>query len=718
MIELLAPAGDERSFFAAINSGANAVYLGMSDFSARKNAENFNSDNINYYVSYAHALGVRVYVAINTLIKDGELHHLLQTVSACYSANVDAFILQDVFLADLLKENFPQIVLHLSTQAGINEVGGAEFAKKAGFSRVILSRETELKEISQIAKIIETEVFVHGALCSSFSGHCYMSAYVGGNSGNRGLCKQPCRKEYSLEKSSKKGKYAISLSDLCLISELKALKNIGVASIKIEGRMRSPEYVAEAVGAYRRALDKEEYDLSRLKRTFNRGNFTKGYLCGVNSDIVFDKIQNHCGESVAKIEKVVGDKIFTNRHSLKGDAFKILSDGFEVGNAVCNENGKVLLFKGKAKIGDGLNITKDVSLGSINQTKKKKLKVFARVVENDYLTLEAEGIKVTSEQIIEAAKNSPITVEEVISNLNKTDVYPFEILADVNIVGKPFVAKSILNKLRATLYKKVFFKDVKPLKNTYNIDDFTTNYTSRYSRLVLTDELVRVDDNNAFILHPTNYTNADNIDRILDKVTADKYIFVPSFLPDKDKEIIVSLLDKFDGIYADGLSGISLAKRYNKKLIAGLGLNAFNKIDLKRLSEECQAVILSQELGQFEIEALSRSCHTFTFGSIRLMELMYCPFGKNCSKCKKEQDFFTLTDKLGHKFKVRRYKINSNCRFEVYNEQILYAGNKEKAFISLVGLDKSTYENYLNSDEKAIKSRYSVTNGNLKRGVN
>ena len=188
MIELLAPSGDEKSFITAINAGADAIYIGMGDFSARKNAQNFNVENIAYYVSYAHALGVKVYVAINTLVKDDEIENLLKTVAPAYSAGVDAFILQDIFLADLLKKNFPDIVLHLSTQAGVNEVGGALLAKEYGFSRVILARETALEEIKEIAKIIETEIFVHGALCTAFSGHCYMSAYVGGNSGNRGLC--------------------------------------------------------------------------------------------------------------------------------------------------------------------------------------------------------------------------------------------------------------------------------------------------------------------------------------------------------------------------------------------------------------------------------------------------------------------------------------------------------------------------------------------------
>lgn len=720
MIELLAPSGDEKSFITAINAGADAIYIGMGDFSARKNAQNFNAENIAYYVSYAHALNVKVYVAINTLIKDDEIENLLKTVAPAYSAGVDAFILQDIFLADLLKKSFPNIVLHLSTQAGVNEIGGALLAKEHGFSRVILARETQIEEIKEIAKIIETEIFVHGALCTAFSGHCYMSAYVGGNSGNRGLCKQPCRKEYTLETLQRAGDYPISLSDLCLVNEIELIRKLGVASIKVEGRMRSPEYVASAVKLYRNAIDNKPFDMSEIKRTFNRGNYTKGYLYGVDGNIISRKVQNHLGEKVALIDKIKGDKLITKRFNLKGDAFKIISNGFEIGNAICSQDGNVLLFKGKAKVGDELYITKDSSLSSQEiSPKTRDILVKAKVKVGDYLTLSACGVTVTSEEVVESAKNAPTTKEEIIKNLNKTDVYPYKIIADVDIEGNPFIAKSMLNKLRARLYETVFYNNIKPLKIPEYTGDFENNYTSQYKSVVLTDEFVCVSDSDAFALHPSDYLNTKNIEEILCKVSADKYLFVPSFLPEKDKQIIVDLLDKFDGVYADGFSGIKLAKDLGKKLIIGLGINVFNQIDFKSLNKNSNAVILSQELGQFEIDNnLDGAGHTFRFGAIRLMELLYCPFGRECSKCKRGNEFFTLADKLGHKFMIRRYKIGSRCRFEVYNEQVLFAENRGNIFVNLIGLDKSIYNEYLKGNVIAVKNAYSVTNGNLKRGVN
>lgn len=199
MYELLAPAGNAESFYAALNAGANAVYLGLDLFSARKSAENFTKENLPFYVTYAHILGVKVYVALNTLVGDKELDEFLSYAEFCNRIGVDALIVQDLFLGKYLHERFPDIELHLSTQAGVNNVYGARLAKDYGFCRVVLARETPLPEIQKITKIIETEVFIQGALCTAFSGQCYLSSFAGNNSGNRGLCKQPCRKLYTLK---------------------------------------------------------------------------------------------------------------------------------------------------------------------------------------------------------------------------------------------------------------------------------------------------------------------------------------------------------------------------------------------------------------------------------------------------------------------------------------------------------------------------------------
>ncbi len=717
MIELLAPVGSQKSFYSAINNGANAVYLGLSDFSARKNAENFNSDNINYFVSYAHALNVKVYLTVNTIIKDDEISDFLKTVATAYSAGVDAFILQDVFFAKVLKEKFSDIVLHLSTQGGVNEVGGAEIALSEGFSRVILARETPIEEIEKITKIIETEVFVHGALCSCFSGHCYMSSFIGGNSGNRGLCKQPCRKEYQLESSKNSGEYAISLADLCLVDDLNRLINAGVKSFKIEGRMRSPEYVGASVRLYRNALDGNPYSLGEVKRAFNRGDFTKGYVFGVDKNIISDKVQNHLGEKVGVVTKIKGQSLFTDRKNLKGDAFKIISNGKEVANAICEENGNVLKFKGNAKVGDELRITKDVSLlDAKTEHKKKVIKVNVFLDEQSRLCLESEGILVKSSEPIEKAKNCPTDRAEIVANLNKTDVYPFLIESEIKIENEYFIAKKVLNNLRSKLYKKVFYKDVKPLKIPEYIINNSVNYERKYNCVILTDEYVETTPFDAFVLHPNDYDDLRGVNAILDKVNCDKFLFVPSFLPSESKKSVENLLPFFDGVYADGLSGIALSKKYDKKLICGVGLNAFNSIDILRLYEISDCVVSSVELATFERNSLPKT-NLFTFGSIRLMEFIYCPFGKECKNCKRTNDFYRLTDKLGHTFKLRRYKIGKTCKFELYNEQILLSNREEMQFVNLIGVDKSLYDAFTLGDVGQIKAKSQVTMGNLKRGV-
>ena len=221
-LEILAPAGNAECAKAAINSGANAIYLGYSAFSARQSAENFNLETLSQTVKHAHLCGVLVYVAMNTVVKDNETEAFIKTLLTVWNTGVDAIILQDALLGKAIKEKYPTITLHLSTQAGVCSENGARFAKACGFSRVILARETPLEEIRKITKIIETEAFVQGALCTCFSGQCYFSSFVGGNSGNRGRCKQPCRKQYSYNRSGFENKaYALSLSDLSVGEALK-----------------------------------------------------------------------------------------------------------------------------------------------------------------------------------------------------------------------------------------------------------------------------------------------------------------------------------------------------------------------------------------------------------------------------------------------------------------------------------------------------------------
>lgn len=283
MREILAPLGSIESLAAALNSGADAVYAGMKEFSARKNAENFSVDELKKACEECHRRGVKLYVALNTLVYDCELDKLSQCVETAARCGVDGIIVQDLGAAQLISEMCPEMPLHASTQMTLNSVCGVTAAEKCGFSRVVIGRELSRDEIKHIADntTAELEVFVHGALCVSISGQCYMSSVFGGRSGNRGLCAQPCRLDFTCDDRHN----VISLKDSSLTAHLDELCDIGVSSFKIEGRMKRPEYVACAVDACYKSLNGLDYDRERLGGIFSRGGLTDGYYNGSMRDM-------------------------------------------------------------------------------------------------------------------------------------------------------------------------------------------------------------------------------------------------------------------------------------------------------------------------------------------------------------------------------------------------------------------------------------------------
>lgn len=279
MIEISAPAGSPESLTAAINTGADAVYLGLQDFSARRNAKNFTAEQLYEAAKVCRLSGIKLYLTLNTLIFDDEIEQVKQILQTAVKVGVNAVIIQDLALIELLKE--AGIPFHASTQMTITSVSGAKALKKLGFSRVVLARELNFSEIREITQSvdIETEVFIHGALCVCVSGQCYMSVFTGGGerSANRGLCAQPCRLNFRTDIEKE---YALSLKDLSVISRIKELEEAGVASVKIEGRMKRPEYVAAAVSACEKARRGIPPDTKKLESVFSRSGFTDGYFTG------------------------------------------------------------------------------------------------------------------------------------------------------------------------------------------------------------------------------------------------------------------------------------------------------------------------------------------------------------------------------------------------------------------------------------------------------
>ena len=395
--EILAPAGTKEAFIAAVEAGADAVYVGGTLFNARMNASNFNMEEMKQAADFAHKRGVALYVTVNTLIQQQELADALDYCGKLYEIGVDALIVQDTGLALLLKESYPDFPLHLSTQGTVYNAEGVRFAEKQGFERVVLARELTIDEIREITQETKTEieVFVHGALCMCYSGQCQMSRFIGGRSGNRGECAQPCRLPYRA--FDEKGrliedmKYPLSPADLCLVERIGDLVEAGVTSLKIEGRMKSPEYVAQVVSIYRKYLDLffekgvcsvDEQDMERLKQIFNRGGFTEGFFGNRRGrKYLSGNIPKHRG---LLIGKVVNPQAGRDLVDVQIDsAFKeqfIIGDGVEIQGRNGRAGNLVTYFKpinkNLVRIGDIKGAKKVISKGDplyrITSTKQMK----------------------------------------------------------------------------------------------------------------------------------------------------------------------------------------------------------------------------------------------------------------------------------------------------------------------------------------------------------
>ena len=683
--EILAPAGNLETAKIAIKSGANAVYLGLSSFSARANAENFDENALLETLKFAKLFGVKVYVAMNTIVKETEREEFLRTLLRVWSLGVDAIILQDLFFGKAIHEAYPDIVLHLSTQAGICNAQGAKLAKECGFARVILARETPLSEIEKITPIIETEVFVQGALCTCFSGQCYFSSFVGGNSGNRGRCKQPCRKQYSYDRVGYEEKaYALSLSDLCVGEDIEKLQNAGVISFKIEGRMRRSEYVASAVQYYRAILDgvieKKQTAFTSLKRAYNRGNYTKGLAFAQDKRFLSRAVQGHLGEKVGVVKVENGNYIVEGSYKPStGDAFKILRDGKEIGSALYakdTKRGFALSSKQRLKAGDGVFLTTCVETNKrvleIERKKRVQLKLDFCVDRKAFAVI--EGKEIYSEWTAQQATNRPLTKEEIKACFLKTDGLPIEVIVeDIRLEGDIFLPKSQLNAFRRQVFDSLFA--------TTDLQDREYPYKE-----LLTKKPCLEEENKKICVIGRDFSGVKGVDIAIYKFDDykeepdqaflqgkfEKYLYLPPLATTLDLGRFSEIIDKYglDGVYAESYGGIAFAIEKDYGVFAGVGVNLTNQVAINELIKipNVKHYALSKELSEIEIKSLAvKDAFTLTTGDLKLMDLCYCPFEKTCGKCDKKS-VYTLTDENSRQFPVRRYVVTSGeCKFEAYN---------------------------------------------------
>ncbi len=671
MAEILAPAGDKNSVYAAVYSGADAIYLGMKSFSARSSAENFDFESFEEISAFCRSFGVKVYVVMNTLVKDSELKNFIDTAIEVWNKGADAIIVSDIFLGRFLKKNFPEMIIHLSTQAGVCNAYGAAVAKEYGFDRVILARETSLADIREIAKIIETEVFIQGALCTCFSGQCYLSSFAGGNSGNRGKCKQPCRKKYAIDRKwFEESAYRLSLSDLSVGNAIEDLKEAGVYSFKIEGRMRRPEYVAAAVKYYKNLLVglNDNGGLSDLKRTYNRGNYTKGLAFGQDKSFISSAVQGHIGEFVGTVKVLNGKYICQGSGKFNsGDCFKILRDGEEICGAVYGgqeKSGFILSSKIRLKNGDKVFITTDALLNQKLLSLKKSIPITLKcefyVGKKSAVTV--NGVTFFGENTLEKAESRPIVEVDIKTAFSKVDKYPFEIYFEKIETDGVFIKISDLNAFRRKVFKEYFerISHSKNVKYEHNYIIPTIENENNCKISAICTNLCNVSAQIGIL----KLSDFNIREELFKNFKGEKFIYLPPFLTGEEVERLKEIIKDFDGIYCDGVYGFKLAGELKKPLFTGTGLNISNSVSVN----ECPSkyIALSKELTIGEQRPLIKA-NTFSLvcGGLKVMDLIYCPFERKCASCDK-RDNYVLTDENGRKFPLRRYRT-SECRFELYN---------------------------------------------------
>ncbi|WP_443863467.1 peptidase U32 family protein [Fusobacterium ulcerans] len=474
-MKIVAPAGNMERFYAAVKAGAQEIYMGLKGFGARRNAENFTLEEYKEALDYAHKRGVRIFLTLNTIMMEKEMDFLYENLKALYEHGLDAVIVQDLGYFRYMKENFPDMEYHGSTQMTVGNHIEAEYLRKIGFKRVVLPREMTFEEIKKIREntSIELEIFVSGALCICYSGNCYMSSFIGSRSGNRGMCAQPCRKEYTDSKGNKG--YLLSPKDQLMgYDEIQKLKEIGIESIKVEGRMKDPNYVFETVGYYSQMINGEKAE-ERVSEIFNRG-YSKGYFHGADSSLINKNYSYNLGKEIGLI---FGRELKLKDRVVLGDGIIYLSKDYEkLGGGYLNkievkgskearksaESGETIFLKDVPRGSKYIfrSFAKEVNDDVENKLKKydQKLDItgefFGNLGEKPVLILEAVSnqekkirVEKLGENEIEAAAKRAATPEDIVEKLKESGDSTFNIVnVDCHISEGIFLPVSVIKSLR------------------------------------------------------------------------------------------------------------------------------------------------------------------------------------------------------------------------------------------------------------------------------
>ena len=665
-VELLSPAGNFECLISAVQNGADAVYIGGKKFGARAFANNFEYDEMIEAIKYCHLYGVRLFVTVNTICYENEIEEALNYIEFLYKNHVDALIMQDLGLISLVREKYPNMEIHASTQMHNHNDSGLSYLKELGVKRAVLDREMSIDEINALSTDIEKEVFIHGALCVSYSGCCLFSAMHGGRSGNRGECVGACRLPYKLIENNKEiqtnGDYILSTKSLCTINNIGKLIDSGITSFKIECRMKSKEYVGYITRLYREKIDNyylyknysvSEEEINNIKKLYNR-ELTSGYLFNnYGSSIMNIKTSNHIGVNLGKIIKIDNKKIYIKLEDdlYQEDGIRFDNDKGMIVNKLYNEKDLLVnhLEKGQVAVVDnkiGLLSAKEVRktidsklVFEINRFKERKVLVSfkCRAFVGKNLELEvSDGINVinTLGSIVENAKNSPTSKERIKEQIEKLGGTVFysnntEIEMDDNI----FIPIKELNELRREILDKLKEK---------------REYSSSHDVVIKNVKSYKLDTNNKGLIISVLVRNEDQLKECIDKKI--NYIYVTDYdLYKKYKKsniyyrtsrVTRNNIDyKDENLLVTELGGINKYSKSNN-VNSDYYLNVVNTRMVKELIDlGAKRVTLSPEVNVNNLNSIPKSNNIdlFVYGRVELMITKYCPMNmiinKNDKKC-------------------------------------------------------------------------------------
>lgn len=687
--EILAPAGNMDALKAAIAAGCDAVYLGGNMFGARAYSNNFDNEEMIEAIIYAHKYGVKVYVTVNTLIYEAEVKNFIKYIDFLYMNNVDAVIVQDIGMMDLIRQTFSDLEVHASTQMHIHNLEGVKLVEDLGLTRAVLARETPFEDIKRIKENtnIELEIFVHGALCVCYSGQCLMSSIIGSRSGNRGTCAQPCRQKYDvLDKFNNKvnkNEYNLSTKDLNTLDFIGNLVDIGVDSLKIEGRMKSPSYVYLVVSLYKKAVDSymntgkveiSNKELEELMVTFNR-MYTKGFIFGEkNKDFINNLRPNHQGIEIGKIVRKEKNNIYIKltKDLALNDGIRVCGKedvGFTVTSMSVNNRKTVVASKGDIAV---LNIKENVEIGSVVvktldsklnnyieslvKANNRKVKICGELTSRKgekLLFKVTDGVNevfTSGTILIEEANNNPTTWDRIKEQINKTGNSEFE-FTDITIVGDKnlFIPIKELNELRRNALNLLTEKRLK-LNRSYK--------KCSYKREV--PNFIKNMTTNIYIEELSEYTkiNCEKYDKIY--VREDLFTRL-----NKDEKICPKLprvVNKYNDYTKIPLVG-ELGSVYKyPKVDTDFSLNVVNSYSVALLhSLGVQKITLSYELNDKQIEKLVKN-YTERYKkhpNLELIiyskeELMISKF--NLLKYYNLSEYAYLKDKYSNKYMIKEYE--------------------------------------------------------------